>query len=102
MSKAKQFPIGTLIYYGPDDQTVTKITASIVPYEGAKPIRRTWAGDQVVTDPQVVAELGLFYKEHGVKKVVMSGHVEGCPHVEGIDYPAGETCPLCPYWADKK
>jgi hypothetical protein len=23
----------------------------------------------------------------------------GCPHEEGIDYPDGETCPQCPFWA---
>jgi hypothetical protein len=23
----------------------------------------------------------------------------GCPHEEGIDYPEGEKCPYCPYWA---
>jgi hypothetical protein len=25
----------------------------------------------------------------------------GCPHEEGIDYPEGEACPECPYWAGR-
>jgi hypothetical protein len=25
----------------------------------------------------------------------------GCPHEEGKDYPLGENCPQCPYWANR-
>jgi hypothetical protein len=25
----------------------------------------------------------------------------GCPHEEGIDYPKGQVCPQCPYWAHR-
>ncbi len=101
MSEKKQYPIGTLVYYGPDDQTVTKITASVIRYQGAKPVRHSWTGDRVAVDPQVAVELGQFYKGYGVQKVVMSDKIEGCPHVEGEDYPAGQDCPYCPFWASK-
>jgi hypothetical protein len=26
----------------------------------------------------------------------------GCPHEEGIDYPEGEACPACPFWAGRE
>lgn len=55
----------------------------------------------MVTNSQVIAELGRFFKENGVQRVVMTGSNAGCPHEEGIDYPAGETCPKCPYWKDR-
>ncbi len=29
----------------------------------------------------------------------MTGAIIGCPHEEGIDYPDGEVCPQCPFWA---
>jgi hypothetical protein len=25
----------------------------------------------------------------------------GCPHEEGVDYPEGEACPDCPFWAGR-
>lgn len=98
----RRYPIGTLIYYGPDDQTVTKISASIVLYEGAEPIKKSWSGPDVTNDPQVIADIGWFFKNSGVQRVVMSEHVEGCPHIEGVDYPLGEDCPYCPFWSKKE
>jgi hypothetical protein len=94
----RKYPIGTLIYYGPDDQTVTKITAGIVLGEDQTPLRRQWYGDNVVTNPVVIAELGKFFQEHGVTKVVMTDKVAGCPHEPGMDYPADQDCPYCPFW----
>jgi hypothetical protein len=26
----------------------------------------------------------------------------GCPHEEEIDYPKGEACPHCPFWAGRE
>lgn len=96
-----QFPVGTIVYYGPDNQTVTKIQAGIVFKKDEPPLHRTWQGDEVASDPIVVAELGQFFTQHGVKKVVMTSSVAGCPHEEGLDYPAGQDCPLCPFWKKK-
>jgi hypothetical protein len=95
------YPIGTLVYYGPNDQTVTKIVASVLTHEGADLISKRWCGEGVVQDPQVIAELGQFFKSQQVGKVVMTGSVAGCPHEEGIDYPEGEDCPHCPFWKGK-
>jgi hypothetical protein len=97
-----RYPIGTLVYYGPDDKTVTKITASVIPFEDAPPIYRKWIGDEVTLDPIVIAELGQFFKGHGVEKVVMASTVEGCPHERGVDYPVDEDCPYCPFWKNQK
>jgi hypothetical protein len=97
-----QFPIGTIVYYGPDDNTVTKIQAGIVFHIDEPPLHRTWSGNDVTLDPIVLAELGQFFKEHSVIKVVMTSNVTGCPHEEGRDYPVGEECPQCPFWQTKK
>lgn len=93
-----QYPIGTIVYYEPDEKITTKITAGIVLSRAEQPILKKWSGTDITTDPQVLGELGKFFKDHGVKQVVMTNGNAGCPHEEGIDYPAGEECPYCPYW----
>ncbi len=99
-SHGAKYPIGTIVYYGPDDKVTTKIVASVFQNEDSQPEMKIWTGDGVVTNPQVIAELGQFFKEHSVQRVVMTGSNFGCPHEEGIDYPSGEDCPYCPYWKD--
>jgi hypothetical protein len=96
----KQFPIGTIVYYGPDDKLTTKIVASVFLAENVPPKTMKLTGDDVVTNPQAIAELGRFFKENGVQRVVMTGSNAGCPHEEGIDFPVGEKCPVCLYWKD--
>lgn len=53
-------------------------------------------------DPAVSAEILEFIKAHQAKSVVMTEGLLGCPHEEGIDYPDGEVCPHCPFWAHRK
>ena len=43
-----------------------------------------------------------FFTEHGVKSVATSEGNMGCPHEEGEDFPEGEDCPFCPFWAGKQ
>jgi len=42
-----------------------------------------------------------FVREHGVKSIAMMDRIIGCPHEEGKDYPDGEVCPECPFWANR-
>ena len=106
MSVSKQpsdaYPIGTLVYYGPDADTITKVTASVVTAEDSPPIQRSWEGEGVAENTAVAAEIGSFFRQQGIRRVVMTDRVVGCPHVEGVDYPMGEDCPYCPYWKDHK
>ncbi len=53
------------------------------------------------SDDQVFAEIAEFLCDGGARSVVMPEGLLGCPHEEGIDYPAGESCPPCPYWAGR-
>jgi hypothetical protein len=96
-----KFPIGTIVYYGPDDQTVTKIVAGVLVAKDAEILFRKWYGEGIVQDPAVIAEVGQFFQGHQVTKVIMTGSVAGCAHEEGIDYPIGDECPCCPYWLAK-
>ena len=95
------FPIGVLTYFGPDDQTISKIVVVVIPSIGADPILRRWQGPEITNDSKAASEIGKFLKEQKVLEVVMAEGVIGCPHEEGIDYPLGESCPKCPFWANQ-
>jgi hypothetical protein len=99
---SNQFPIGTLVYYGPDDQTVTKIVAGVLASQDGELLRKTWNGEGIAQNPAVIAEVGKFFQSNKVNKVLMTGSIAGCPHEEGIDYPIGDECPYCPFWIAKK
>ena len=38
-------------------------------------------------------------RREGVRSLAMMEEIYGCPHEEGIDYPVGQVCPECPFWA---
>jgi hypothetical protein len=97
------YPVGTVAFYGPDDKVATKLVVGIVPAEGAEPdsIRKWYsdqAGQDVRNDAAAVGEALEFLQEEGARTVAMADRIIGCPHEEGIDYPEGEECPLCPFW----
>lgn len=93
------YPLGTLVYFGPDDVTITKIVAIVILAMDLEPILRTWTGPEISLDPDVAAGIGRFFLENKVTEVVMTEGIVGCPHDEGVDYSFGEDCPHCPFWA---
>lgn len=52
-------------------------------------------------DPLITREIQQFVQFHAAKSVIMTDSIIGCPHEEGIDYPDGQVCPRCPFWADR-
>jgi hypothetical protein len=98
------YPIATIAFYGPDDTRASKAAVSILNAEGAEPVAlERWfaeAGD-IRTDPAVGNEILHFVRDHEAKSIVMADRIIGCPHEEGIDYPDGAACPLCPFWAQR-
>ncbi len=98
------YPVATIAFYGPDDTRASKVAVGIVATQDAEPIalERWFAEDgDVRTNPVVASEILQFLGVHGAKSVVMSDGIIGCPHEEGIDYPDGQVCPQCPYWAHR-
>jgi hypothetical protein len=96
------YPVGTIAFYGPDNRRATKVAVGIFPAPPSEMTEmRRWsseAGDVRMEDA-ILAEIVTFLREHKVQSVAMTEGILGCPHEEGIDYPNGETCPECPYWA---
>ena len=98
------YPIGTVAFYGPDNTRASKVAVGIVTAQDTEPIvlERWFAEDgDIRTDPVVASEILQFLEVHGAKSVVMSDGIIGCPHEEGIDYPVGQVCPQCPFWAHR-
>jgi hypothetical protein len=91
-------------FYGPDDRRATKVAVAIVPREHAEPTElQRWFSEQrdVRDDPEIIAAIHRFIEQHGAKTVVVPDRILGCPHEEGVDYPLGEKCPSCPFWASR-
>ena len=100
-NQPKGFPVGTVAYYGPDDETATKVAVGIVDSKDELIEMRSWLvrAQDVRLDRAINSEILTFIKDHNVKRVAMVGRIIGCPHEEGIDYPEGSTCPKCPFWS---
>jgi len=98
------YPTATVAFYGPDASRASKVAVGIIPFEGSEATElRRWLSDNgdLRRDSFVTNEILTFIKEHGVMTVAMSPGIIGCPHEEGVDYPDGEVCLMCPYWATR-
>lgn len=98
------YPVGTVAFYGPDDRRATKVAVGVVAAEGAEPsaVARWFSAESDVrSDPAIGLEIVNFIEAQGVKSVVMADRIIGCPHEEGTDYPDGQVCPHCPFWAHR-
>lgn len=97
------YPIGTISFYGKDDQQACKVAAGAIHGAGGPPdaLERWWSDIDVRRDPEIGRRVADFMLAHGVRTVAMADRIIGCPHEEGIDYPEGEACPQCPFWAGR-
>ncbi len=97
-------PIATIAYYGPDDRRASKVAVGIVDHatEVATTVERWHSAEHDVRwDPEINEQIVAFIDRHGAKSVAITDGLIGCPHEEGIDYPEGEACPQCPFWAHR-
>jgi hypothetical protein len=102
-ASVRAYPVGTIAYYGPDNRRASKVAVNVIVSEGAGERTgdlRRWTKDEgdIREDPDVLSEVAAFLKSRGVRSVALVDRIIGCPHEEGIDYPDGEACPLCPFW----
>jgi hypothetical protein len=98
----KKFPLATIAFYGPDDKLATKIAVGIILKEGEEPeFMKRWYSERtdIRLNQSIFHEINEFISSHNVSNVAMVDRIIGCPHEEGIDYPEGEKCPHCPFWA---
>jgi len=101
----RHYPMATLAFYGPDDKKASKAVLGIKPNEDADVELHKWFRESPEVDLRYDVKLQNTWIEimrrEGVRNFVMMEEIFGCPHEEGIDYPVGEVCPECPFWADR-
>ncbi len=99
------YPLATMAYYGPDDQFASKVVVGIKPSEKDEEINelRKWFAREldVRKDAEIILEMIAYMEANQVRRVAMLDRIIGCRHEEGIDYPEGEKCPQCPFWANR-
>ena len=97
------YPVATLALYGPTADVASKLVVAIFSKKDVLETLERLFSDSV--DVRADAEIGRkvidLLKRHKVKSVVITDGIIGCPHEEGVDYPEGESCPECPYWAGR-
>ena len=97
------YPMATIAFYGPDEERANKVAVCIVTEQGAEPAAiQRWFSDEVDVraDPAIGGEILQFIQDHGALSVIATDWIIGCPHEEGKDYPDGQVCPQCPFWAN--
>ena len=98
------YPVATIALYGPDDKRASKVAVGIVEEEDGKPTAlERWFSEEgdVRMDESILLAILDYIRDRGVKTVVMADRIIGCPHEEGVDYPEGQKCPQCPFWATR-
>jgi hypothetical protein len=98
------YPVATVAFYGPDASRASKVAVGVVTRpEGEAEVLERWFSDSVDVrfDAGIGGEILAFIRRHGVMSVALADGIIGCPHEEGVDYPEGEVCPACPYWAER-
>ena len=81
----------------------TKLVLGIITREHAEPehLRKWFSDGDIMHKPGITEEILQYMKENNVISVAMTDRIIGCPHKSGIDYPEGQSCPLCPFWAGR-
>lgn len=107
-ARAKQgmqgYPVATLAFYGPDDQRASKVVVGIIDENESLVALERWYSPSLDArfNPGLARKILKFIEQSQAASVVMSENILGCPHEEGIDYPEGESCPHCPFWANRE
>ncbi len=98
------YPIATVAFYGPDDRRASKVAVGIVADESGEVVElERWFAEEADarSDLDIGEAIEAFIRSRNVRSVVLGDRIIGCPHEEGIDYPEGQACSECPYWAGR-
>jgi hypothetical protein len=99
------YPLGIIAFYGYDDQNAVQAVIGIVEEAGVPPAHiKKWSCEKgdLRKDAAAIKEFFRYIESHEVKSVALTPGIYACPHEPGIDYPQGDSCPHCPFWANVK
>lgn len=93
------YPVITIEYYGPNDKRATKVAIRFVEEENSEPQTECFRTDgDIREDATIQSAIIKLIERSAAKTVSVADGIIGCPHEEGVDYPAGEECPQCEFW----
>ena len=98
------YPVATVAFYGHDDKVATKVSVGVIAGDDEPPVAlERWFSEKgdVRNDHLIMQQILEFIQNQRPKSVVMTDRIIGCPHEEGKDYPEGEKCPRCTFWANR-
>jgi hypothetical protein len=100
------YPVATLAFYGPDDKKASKAVLGIIPSKDSEIQLHKWFRESPDADLRYDIKLQNTWidiiRREGVRSVALLEEINGCPHEEGVDYPLGQVCPTCPFWAHRR
>ena len=100
------YPVATIAFYGPDDKKASKVVLGIFPSNGSTVQLHKWFRESPDVDLRYDIKLQdtliEIIRREGVRSTAMLEEINGCPHEEGLDYPVGEVCLECPFWANRQ
>jgi hypothetical protein len=96
-------PIGAVAYYGPDNLTATHVLVAIIDknHHILKSAKWNVEEEDIRQNEDINHAVAQFLALYKLSKVIITEGILGCPHEPNVDYPAGEDCPYCPYWANQ-
>lgn len=99
------YPLAIIAFYGYNDQSAVKAVIGIVKEAGGPPAHiKKWDSEKgdLRKDVTSIKAFFRYIESHEARSVALTPGIYACPHERGIDYPQGGTCPLCPFWSNKK
>jgi hypothetical protein len=99
------YPLAIIVFYGYSDQCAVKAVIGIVNVAGAPPAHmEKWSCEQgdLRKDVASIKAFFRYIESHKVRSVALTPGIYACPHEPGSDYPQGDSCPHCPFWANVK
>lgn len=100
----KGYPVATIVYYGPDSERATKTVVGIITGKDENIAHMGKYFSETIDirmNSLINKQILNFLKKHHIQSVIIPEKIIGCPHEEGIDYPKGEKCTQCPFWANR-
>lgn len=76
---------------------------AVFEHDGAEPALSKWLSDDcdLRDDAETNQKILELLQGSKVERIYMLDRIFGCPHETGVDYPADENCPHCPFWANR-
>lgn len=96
------YPVITISYFGSNIDVATKVSVGFIAEENSEMQTEKFSTENDIREDEAIqSTIVKIIDRSGAKTVALNDTIIGCPHEEGTDFPEGEECPECKYWAGK-